>query len=127
MIYQQLRVHAEKIVQNVFIFYGAVRNITHSVKSRTFQPCSVALPYPPEIGYGSMLPQGSPIRHFIEFRNAHTVLVRRYMLCDNIHSHFSEIQIGPDSGSRGYSGLREDIAYHQPCKLMRCHFICSEI
>ena len=133
MIDQKLCVDAEQSIQKVFIMIicrfsqRTAGDIAHSKEPALFQLPGISSPDPPEVGERTMPPQLLPVGDFIQFGNTHAVLICRDMLCPDIHSHFTEIQIGTNSrgGSNAYS--IKYIADHLYSQFPGSHLICPEI
>ena len=97
MVNQQLRVDSKQLIQQIFgiklrrISDRTTRNIAHRKKSVRFQFFRVAPADAPEIGQRTVRPKHLTVAHFVKLRNSDTVLIRRNMLCDDIHCDFAEI------------------------------------
>ena len=123
MVYQQLGIHAEKVVEQVFVFEGHPGKLSHRVHAIGRKtPCN-ASSHPPEVGEGTMVPKLLPIRHFVQFGDAHTVGIGHRMLGNDVHSHFAEIEVSADACCSRYARFGEDIPYHPACQLAPCHVI----
>ena len=74
-----------------------------------------------------MVPQRTPVRSFIQFGNTHSILIRRDMLCSDIHSDLAEIQVGPDSGRGCDPGQIQYVQYHCPGQFPGSHPVSAQI
>ena len=102
VVYEQLRIDAEKLVQQLLVVdvprfsHRAPSHILHGVQAMGLQFLGIPGTHPPKIGQGTVAPQGLPIAHLIQFRNAHTVFVWGNVLGLNIHGHLGQVQVGAD-------------------------------
>ena len=96
MVDQKLRVDPKEPVKKLFIVLGFPGHIPQSPQSILVELPLGSPPYPPEICQGRMIPEHFPKGAFIQLRDPYPVLVRRNMLCDNIHGDLTEKQVVTD-------------------------------
>ena len=121
VIDQQFGIDAEDFVEGCFLVFvkRSSRYITHRVKSELFQLPAVAVAHTPEISKRTVTPQQFPVFHFVQLRNPHAVLVRRNVLCHDVHCHLRKIQVRPDTGGRRNAGGVKHLPDHRHSKLVR--------
>ena len=133
MIDQQLRIDSEHMVEKVFIIIigrlsqGAPCDISHCIQSLFLQLLCVSAPDPPEICQRTVGPERPAVRHLIELRDPHAVLVRRDMFRPDIHRCFAQIQVRTDSRCRCDPCRLEHIQDHFPRQLPCRHLIGPQI
>ena len=88
--------------------------------ARRLQLGGYAMPYPPEVRQGRMVPEQTTIGHFIELRNAYSVLIGIGMLGNDVHGHFRQIKVGPDACRGGNPRRSQYVADHPHSKVMCC-------
>ena len=74
-----------------------------------------------------MIPQLASIGHLVQFGDAHTVLVGRYVLGNDVHSHLAEVEVGADARRGSDTRLAQYMSNHTSCQLVCCHLVCSQI
>ena len=82
------------------MFDGTAGDFPHRVNTVCLQPSCGSSSYTPEVGKRLMVPQFLSVALLVQLGNAHTVLVGRDMLGDDIHCHLAEIQIRSDACRR---------------------------
>ena len=76
---------------------GKTRQIAHGVNAVRLQPAHGAGAGHPEVGQWAVVPEQIAVGFFIQFGNAHTILVRWDMLCHNVHGQLCQIQVCADA------------------------------
>ena len=133
MIDQKLRINSKHLIQKIFIINicgcanGTLGNIAHCIQSCCFQLFRISSSHAPEIRQRAMIPQLIPIRLLVQFCDSHTICIRFGMLCANIHSNFTQIQIRSDSRRRCNPSLFVHTLNHFCCQLPRCLFVYMQI
>ena len=124
MVDERFRIHAEEPVEQILvvIFAGPSQrtpcNVSHGHDSLPLQFAGYATAHPPEIGERPVGPQQFAIPAFIEFGNAHAVLIRGDVLSNDIHRHFRQIQVRADACRGRDARLLENVGHDATCQFM---------
>ena len=95
MVNQNLRIHAEKLVQRFGIFHTHAGNVTHRVNAAPriqpaiFQALCNPAAHLPKTRERPVRPKLPAVTHFIKFCNAHAVSIRIHMLRHHIHRNLA--------------------------------------
>ncbi len=133
MVDEQLRVHAEEPVQQLLVVElagspeAAPGDVAHRVQPVFLQFPGSAPADPPEIGERPVIPELFAITLFVELRDAHAVLVRVHVLRADVHRHFAQVQIGPDSRGRRDPGLAVHFLHELLRELARRHAVSFKV
>ena len=116
MVDEQLGVDTEELIEEGFVMEGgglshrAAGDIPHGVEAVGLQGSLVALPHPPEVGEGAVIPQKGAVGVLVKLRDADTVGVGLGVLGHDIHGHLTEVEIGADACRGGDARLPQDVA-----------------
>ena len=121
MVYQQLCIDAKQLIQHLLVPDGLPCDVSHRVDAVLLQFAGYAFSHTPEIRQRSVRPQLPAVCHLIQFRYAHTVLVRWDMLGLDVHCYFAEVQIGANPCGCRDASLPQYIADHSSCQ-----FVCRD-
>ena len=127
MVDKEFRIHTKEFVEQSLTLYGTESHIAHGVHTILSKFLCYAFAHTPELGDWGIVPQLFPVTHLIEFRNAHTVLVSRSLLCHDVHGYLAEVKVCADAGSSRYPGILQDITYHGHGKFMCRHPVCVKV
>jgi len=97
MVDEQFRILAEQLIKQVLIPLRAKGNITHGEHSVLLKFFGNASTHAPEVREGLMRPKLTTELHLIQLRNADTVFVGGDVLRHNVHRHFAEKKVRPNS------------------------------
>ena len=120
-------VDAEEFVQFVFVGEGLSGEHSHREDFVAFESSGDAVSDAPEVGEGSVVPECAAVAHFVEFGDAHAVAVGGYVLGDDVHSDFGEVEVGADACGSGDACFAQHVAYHCHCELVGCHLVGAEV
>jgi hypothetical protein len=124
---EDLCVHAENLIQTIFSVDGKPCQVPHGVDAVGFQPLDGAGTGHPEIRQGSVVPQQIPVGLLVQLCNADAVLVRRDMLCHNIHGQLCKVEVGADACRCGDAGVVQHLPHHGHGKLVGAHVVIGQI
>ena len=127
MVDQKFRIDPEHVIQQIFIFQGAACHISHGIKAAAFQLPRGSGSYTPEVRQGCVGPEKSAIGHFIQLRDPDSVLIRRHMLCHDVHSDLRQIGIRSDPRRGCDPRFLQHIPDHPDGQLMGCHPVCIQV
>ena len=74
-----------------------------------------------------MVPQQIPVRLLVQLRNADTILVRRDVLCHNVHGQLCKVEVGADACRCGDAGVVQHLPHHGHGKLVGAHVVIGQI
>ena len=123
MINQNLCINSKLFKKQPGIFQRGSSNIPHCADKIFIQSASRCPSHPPEVSQRLMIPELPAKAHNIKLSNANSILVRRNMLCNNIHGSLTQKEVGSNSGRCGNSGFVQHLANYLNRKLMGTHLI----
>ena len=103
MIDQYFAVDSKCLVKPLFIVLALPGDIAHGKEEGILQPLCLSGSHHPEISQRLMAPQKVAVAFLVQFSDADTVLIRRHLFGDDIHTDLGEIHIGPDANCGGNS------------------------
>ena len=106
---------------------GTSGHISHGIHAVLLKLLRVPMPHPPEICNGLMGPQNPAVTFLRQVRNAHPVLIRRNVLCYNVHGNLAQIQVTPNPRCRRNARRRMNVPDYLPCQLTRRHPISGQV
>ena len=115
VVNEQLRVHAKEPVEQILaaahpvLPHGTAGDVPHGEQPVGLQLPGIAPAHPPEVRQRTVRPQLAAVAQLRQFRHAHTVLVRRGVLGQNVQGHLAQVQVGADARRGGDAGLGEDL------------------
>ena len=120
-------IHAENLIQTIFSVDGEPCQVPHGVDAVGFQSLDGAGTGHPEIRQRAMVPQQIPVGLLVQLRNADAILVRRDMLCHNVHGQLCKVEVGADACRCGDAGVVQHLPHHGHGKFMGAHVVVGQI
>ena len=121
MIDEELCVHAKEFVEQAFTLHGIERHIAHGVHAVAGEFFCDTFAYAPEFGDRRIVPKLFPVAPFIQFGNAHAILVGRRLFRHDVHGYLAEVKVCADAGCRRYPCMFQYIPNHRHGQLVRRH------
>ena len=122
VVYHELGVYAERLVEPVLVTRGESSYTAHCRDTYALKFLCCLASYHPEVGEGPVIPQLQLVRIFIE--HSYEVLC---MFCDYVHGYFRKIQIRTDTRRCPYSYPLIDFSHQKLRHLFRIHVVSLQI
>src|SRR5574344_772516 len=122
MVNQQFCIHAKHFVDQFIVLFRESCQFAHGINAINSQFLCDTTSDAPEIGQRAVVPELFSVIHFVQFGNAHPVLVCRCFLCHYIHGHLAKIEVRPDTRRSRDACLLQHVAYHRHSHFVGCQF-----
>ena len=127
MVDDEFGIDTKQLIEQFLIVQRQPRELSHRIDADGAEPCDDAAAEAPEVGHRLMVPQLPPVAHLVKLGNAYPVLVGRDMLCDDIHRHLAEVEVGADARRGGDARRLQHVPDHGHRQLVCRHLVGLQV